>query len=54
MKVSLRKKLEAPIKPGKLADMTICDIHLMKIDPKDVLNMNIEMTIVDGKVVYSR
>ena len=51
MKVSLRKKLEAPIKPGKSADMTLCDINLMKFDSKDVLKMNIEMTIVDGKVV---
>ena len=42
------------IKVGKLADFTICDINLMKIDPADVLKMNIEMTIVDGKIVYER
>ena len=48
------KDARGSIKAGKLADMTVCDINLMKTDPKDVLKMNIEMTIVNGKVVYSR
>jgi hypothetical protein len=42
------------IKPGKLADLTVCDLNLMKIDPREVLRMNIMMTVVDGKVVYER
>jgi predicted amidohydrolase YtcJ len=40
------------IKADKLADLTVCDLNLMKIPTEDVLKMNIEMTIVDGKVVY--
>jgi hypothetical protein len=39
---------------GKLADITVCDRNLLEIDPKDILNMNVEMTIVDGKVVFER
>lgn len=42
------------IKAGKLADITVCDRNLLEIDPATVLDMNIEMTIVDGKIVYSR
>ncbi|MFC2098138.1 amidohydrolase [Bacteroidota bacterium] len=42
------------LKPGKLADITVCDLNLMEIDPANVLDMNIEMTIVDGEIVYSR
>lgn len=42
------------IKAGKLADIAVCDLNLIEIDPKDILNMNIEMTIVDGKIVYER
>ena len=42
------------IKVGKLADIVICDRNLLKIDPRDILKMNITMTIVDGKVVYER
>jgi predicted amidohydrolase YtcJ len=44
--------IRGSIKPGKLADITVCDLNLMKIPPEDILKMNIEMTIVDGKIVY--
>jgi len=42
------------IKTGKLADLTVCDRNLLKIDPTDILKMNVQMTIVDGKVVFER
>ncbi len=42
------------IKAGKLADITVIDRNLMEIDPSEILDMEIEMTIVDGRVVYER
>ena len=42
------------IKAGKLADLTLCDRNLMTIDPRDVLKMNVDMTVVDGRIVYER
>jgi predicted amidohydrolase YtcJ len=39
---------------GRLADFTICDRNLLKIDPRDILKMNVDFTIVDGKVVFER
>lgn len=42
------------IKPGKLADLTVCDRNLMTMNPRDILQMNVTMTVVDGKVVYER
>jgi predicted amidohydrolase YtcJ len=42
------------LKAGKLADITVCDLNLMEIDPSRILDMNIEMTIVDGQIVYER
>lgn len=42
------------IKVGKLADLTVTDLNLIEIDPTDVLNMNIVMTVVDGRVVYEQ
>jgi len=42
------------IKPGKLADLTVSDLNLMEIEPADVLNMEIVMTVVDGRIVYER
>lgn len=40
------------IKVGKLADLAVCDLNLMRIDPKDIIKMNVTMTIVDGEVVF--
>jgi len=42
------------IRPGKLADLTISDMNLMEIEPTDVLDMEIVMTVVDGRIVYQR
>ena len=42
------------IEAGKLADLTVIDRNLLEIDPQDILNMEIEMTIVDGRIVFQR
>ena len=42
------------IKAGKLADITVCDKNLIKIQPEKILTMEVKMTIVDGKIVYER
>ena len=44
--------IRGSIKEGKLADITVCDRNLLKIDPKDILKMNVVMTIVDGEIVF--
>ncbi|NIM15656.1 MAG: amidohydrolase family protein [Candidatus Aminicenantes bacterium] len=46
--------IRGSIEKGKLADITVCDRNLLKIDPNDILKMNVEMTIVDGKIVFER
>ncbi len=42
------------IKKGKLADITIIDRNIIKNPPEDILNMDILMTIVDGKIVFEK
>jgi predicted amidohydrolase YtcJ len=42
------------LKAGKIADITVCDRNLLEIDPSEILEMNVEMTIVDGKIVFER
>lgn len=44
--------IRGSIKVGKLADIAVSDLNLINTDPKNILNMNILMTIVDGKIVY--
>jgi predicted amidohydrolase YtcJ len=46
--------LRGTIRPGKLADLTVSDLNLMEIDPEDVLDMEIIMTVVDGRIVYEK
>jgi len=42
------------IKAGKLADITVCDQNLLEIDPKDILNTNILLTMVNGEIVFNQ
>jgi predicted amidohydrolase YtcJ len=44
--------IRGSIRTGKLADITVIDRNLHEIDPDEILDMEIEMTIVDGRVVY--
>ena len=46
--------LRGSLKVGKLADIVVIDRNIVKNDPNDVLNMQIVMTIVDGRIVYKR
>ncbi|MDG1707477.1 MAG: amidohydrolase [Emcibacteraceae bacterium] len=42
------------LKVGKLADMVIVDRNLFTIPPTDIINMEIDLTMVDGNIVYER
>jgi predicted amidohydrolase YtcJ len=42
------------LKAGKLADMVVIDRNIVENDPEDVRNMQVQMTIVDGRIVFER
>jgi predicted amidohydrolase YtcJ len=46
--------VKGSIKSGKLADITVLDRNLLEIDPREILDVNVEMTIVDGKIVFEK
>lgn len=46
-------KIKGSIESGKLADFCIIGKDIMTVDPHDIMNIPIVMTIVDGKVVYN-
>ena len=50
---AFEEDIKGSITVGKLADFTIYDQDLMKIEEKDFINTRISMTIFDGNVVYS-
>jgi predicted amidohydrolase YtcJ len=45
-------EIRGSIEVGKLADIAVCDLNLINCDPKEILDMNVLMTIVDGKIVF--
>lgn len=46
-------QIRGSLKIGKLADITVCNMNILE-NPDEVLQMEIEMTIVDGRIVYER
>jgi predicted amidohydrolase YtcJ len=51
---AFEERLKGTITIGKFADLTILSKDIMTISPSEILTTDVEMTIVDGKVVYSK
>lgn len=48
------EKIKGTLEVGKLADMIVLPEDLLNVAPDKVLNMQVDMTIVGGKVLYER
>jgi len=42
------------IAPGKLADLIVIDQDILTIPENDIKDINVEMAVIDGKIVYQR
>jgi hypothetical protein len=51
---SFMEKKVGMIKQGLLADIVILDQDLFNIEWKDIKNTKVELTVVDGKIAYTR
>ena len=51
---AFEEEIKGSIEVGKLADFTILDKDIMSIEEDEILNKRVEMTIVGGKVLYTR
>ena len=47
-----QENVKGSITPGKLADLVILSRDIFKIDPKEIEKVKVELTMVDGRVVY--
>ena len=47
-----RENSEGSLEPGKLADLIVLDRDLFKIEPSEIADTEVLLTIVGGKVVY--
>jgi predicted amidohydrolase YtcJ len=47
-----QENVKGTITPGKLADLVLLSQDIFKIDPKEIENVKVVLTMVDGRVVY--
>ena len=48
------EKIKGTLEVGKLADMVVLPTDILNIAPEKLLTLNVDMTIVGGKVLYER
>lgn len=48
------EKVKGTITPGKLADVVMLDKNIFKIDPVEIENAKVVLTVVDGRVVFEK
>ena len=52
--MSREEEIKGTLEPGMLADVVLLDRSLVGIDPEDIRNVQVCMTIVDGRVAFER
>ena len=48
------EKIKGSIEVGRLADVIVLEEDIMTIDADRIKDMRVDLTIVDGKIAYSR
>ena len=51
---SYTEETNGTIEIGKYADLVVAEKDIYEIDPEDIKNTKVDMTILDGEIVYSR
>jgi predicted amidohydrolase YtcJ len=49
-----QEKVKGTLEPGKLADVIVLDRDLLTIDPSQILDTKVDVTIIGGRIVYER
>src|SRR6185503_4031646 len=48
------EKKKGSLETGKLADFLVLDRNPLTIAPEDLKNMQVDMTVIGGRIVYGR
>ncbi len=48
------EKVKGTVEPGKLADLIVLDTDPLTSPPESLLKTQVDLTLIGGKVVYSR
>jgi len=52
--ITFEEDIKGTLEPGKLADMVVLSEDLLTIDPERILDVEVEKTIVGGRVLFER
>jgi predicted amidohydrolase YtcJ len=48
------ESIKGSIEPGKLADLVVLSEDIFAIDPAEIINTRVDMTVFDGRIEYER
>ena len=51
---AFEENIKGSIEIGKLADMSVLSDDILTIDPMDIYNLDVDLTMIDGKIEYER
>src|SRR5699024_2990689 len=51
---SFQEDIKGSLEVGKLADMIVLSDDILKIDPMDIYQLKVDLTMIDGVVEYQR
>jgi hypothetical protein len=51
---AMEEDIKGSLEPGKLADVAVLSEDIFHIDPVEIQNTKVDMTIFDGKVIFER
>lgn len=51
---SYQENLKGSVEVGKLADLIVLSDDILKIDPMEITNLKVDLTMIDGVVEYER
>ncbi|MCA9071515.1 MAG: amidohydrolase family protein, partial [Planctomycetaceae bacterium] len=51
---AFEEKQKGSLAPGKLADLVVLSQDILTVPAKDILNTQVDLTLIGGKVSYQR
>ncbi len=51
---TFEEEMKGSLEPGKLADLAVLSDNILKVPSEKILGIKVDLTIVDGKVVYEK
>jgi predicted amidohydrolase YtcJ len=51
---SMEERVKGSLEPGKLADLAVLSQDIFKLDPVEIQNTRVDLTIFDGKIIFER